>query len=55
MRGFKGGETIFADGFRNYYNYIRQHTALGTTPAVAGGVDLGLERNRWLSLIRKTI
>lgn len=55
MRGFKGGEQVFADGFRNYYNFIREHTSLGMTPAQASGVDLRLGMNKWLSLIKRSI
>lgn len=54
MRGFNGDEKIFADGFRNYYNFIRDHSALGITPAEASGINLELGRNKWISLIRKT-
>lgn len=54
MRGFKGGETVFADGFRNYYNFIRPHFSLnGQTPSQVANIDLQLDRNRWLSLVRK--
>lgn len=55
MRGFKGGEEVFSDGFRNYYNFIRPHMSLGITPAEASGIDLELGRNRWLSLLKKSI
>ncbi len=55
MRGFKGGEQNFADGFRVYYNFVRPHSSLGMTPAQAGGINLNLERNRWLSLLRNSL
>lgn len=56
MRGFKGKEQLFADGFRNYYNFIRSHQALnGLTPSQASGIELNLDRNRWLSLLKKSL
>ncbi len=55
MRGFKGQEEVFADGFRVYYNFIRGHQSLGTTPAQASGIDLKLDRNRWLGLLKQSL
>lgn len=56
MRGFKGGEQNFADGFRTYYNFIKQHQGLnGLTPSQKAEIDLQLERNRWLDLLRKSL
>jgi len=54
MRGFFNDKTAqaYSNGFRDYYNYIRIHTTLGTTPAFASGIDLNLPQNRWLGLIR---
>ena len=52
MRGFKGQEQIFSDGFRTYYNFIKQHQGLnGMTPSQVADIDLNLGRNRWLSLL----
>lgn len=43
----------WSNGFRVYYNYIRPHTGLdGLTPAQASGLNLPLEQNKWLSLIK---
>lgn len=43
------------EGFRTYYNFIRPHMSLeGRTPAEASGLDLELEENRWLSLIKRS-
>jgi len=43
------------DDFRIYYNFIRKHQSLkGKTPAEMANIDLNLEGNKWLSLIKKT-
>jgi len=56
MRGFKGQEKIFAEGFRTYYNFIKQHQGLdGKTPSQVANIDLQLDRNRWLSLLKKSL
>ncbi len=55
MRGFKGQEEVFADGFRTYYNFVRKHQGLGMTPAQASGIELNLERNKWLSLLKQSL
>lgn len=57
MRGLKSEESAQAiiDGFRVYYNFIRPHTSLnGKTPAEAAGIDLGLNENKWMNLIKKS-
>lgn len=56
MRGMKGDETAeeLMEGFRTYYNFIRPHMSLdGQTPAEKAEIDLNLEGNKWLDLIRK--
>lgn len=46
----------FLEFFRLYYNYVRKHTSLqGKTPAQAAKIELSLGRNRFLSLIKKTL
>lgn len=36
-----------------FYNFVRPHMALdGQTPAEAAGIDLNLEGNRWMQLIK---
>jgi len=56
MRGFKGREQDFADSFRSYYNFIKKHQGLkGLTPSQKAKIDLQLDRNRWLSLLKKSI
>jgi len=55
MRGLKSVETaqVFINGFRAYYNFIREHQGLnGLTPAQASGINLNLGQNRWLNLIK---
>jgi transposase-like protein len=55
MRGLEDDETAqtIIDGLRIYYNFIRPHQALnGKTPAQRAKLNLKLERNRWISLIK---
>lgn len=57
IRAFKNPETAkkILDGWQVYYNYIRPHQTLnGFTPAEASGINLNLEENKWLSLIRQS-
>jgi len=43
------------EGYRIYYNYVRPHMASDEkTPAEMAGLDLGLEGNKWLSLIKQS-
>jgi transposase-like protein len=58
LRGLKKEETakVIAEGFRAYYNFLRPHQALeNKTPAKEANINLELERNKWLSLIRKSV
>jgi len=56
LRGLKREETPIVEGLRTYYNFIRPHQGLkGKTPAEASGIDLELGKNRWLSIIRKSV
>ena len=54
IRGFKSNKTAqnLINGHRLYYNYIRPHTTLGTTPSAKAGL-WKLEGNRWLDLMEK--
>jgi putative transposase len=52
-RGIKTTDTAILDGQRIYYNHLRDHQALGKTPAQAAGLDLNLGKNKWESLIKK--
>lgn len=57
-RGFKSKKTAqtISDGFRTYYNFIKKHQGLkGLTPSQKANLDLELNRNRWLSLLRKSL
>jgi transposase-like protein len=57
MRGMKSVEKAenYVEAFRTYYNFIRPHEGLnGLTPAQAGGINLELGRNRWLTLINQS-
>ena len=55
MRSLKNEDSEVVDGYRIYYNFVRPHMALeGKTPAEVSGLDLGLEGDRWLSLIKQS-
>ena len=44
------------NGFTNYYNFIKIHSELGTTPAIKSGLtDVSLKGNRWEQLIKKSL
>lgn len=53
-RGFDKVEEWNA-GFRLFNNFIKENSTLGMTPAVASAIDLGLERNKWLSLLKQSL
>jgi transposase InsO family protein len=55
MRGLEDEPTAqtIIDRFRICYNFIRPHMALnGKTPAQQANIDLELESNKWLALIK---
>ena len=56
MRGMQSIETaeIITSGFRNYYNFIRPHSAIGITPALKAGIGIEMEGNRWMALLKKS-
>lgn len=53
ISSFHSKETAetFTEGFAIFYNNIKTHRALGTTPAEASGLDEGAS---WVALIQKT-
>lgn len=56
MRGLADRKSLdyHARDYRTFYNFVRPHQAIGTTPALKAGVDLGLKENKWISLIKKS-
>jgi len=56
LRGMKKDDTPIVEGFDIYYNFIRPHMALnGKTPAEKANINLNLDQNRWLSLIKQAL
>jgi transposase InsO family protein len=54
LRGMKKNETPLRAGFDIYYNYIRPHQGLGRrTPAEKASMDLNLNGDKWLDLIKQ--
>ena len=53
MYGFKSysSATLILEGYRIWYNFIRPHMSLRTTPAIASGLELGLGHNKLWGLI----
>lgn len=56
-RGFKSDKTTQAwvNGHRLYHNFIKENSTIGKTPAQEAGIEINLERNKWLSLLEKSI
>lgn len=57
MRGFgniKSAELIL-NGLIIYYNFIRIHQTIASTPAEKAGINLGLEGNKWLNLVKLSL
>lgn len=52
MRGFKGNQKQYAENFKTYYNFVRQHQGIKTTPAQKAGIQ---ENNSWKELLIKAI
>jgi transposase-like protein len=51
MRGIKTKSTEVFQGMQIYHNFIREHQALGKTPAEACGIKVE-GQNKWLTLIQ---
>jgi transposase-like protein len=56
IRGFKNKENaeLILNLFVIYYNFIRRHQGIGTTPAKMANIDLELGKNKWLDIIHIT-
>lgn len=56
-RGFKSKKTTqeWANGFRLFHNHIHQNPTIQTTPALKAGINLGLSRNKWKSLLEASV
>ncbi len=58
MRGFGNVETaeIMTSAFRNYYNFIKPHNALGgLTPANMAGIGVENSKNKWEELLKRAM
>ncbi|MBS3064487.1 MAG: DDE-type integrase/transposase/recombinase [DPANN group archaeon] len=57
-RGFKSDETTetYLKGMKIYHNFVKPHLSLnGLTPSQKANIDLKLNQNKWLSLIKKSV
>lgn len=55
IRGFKSEKTAdrYIENWKTYYNFVKPHMALnGLTPSDVAGINMGIERNKWLSLLK---
>ena len=52
MRGFKGNQKQYAENFKTYYNFVRKHQELKTTPAKRAGIN---ESDLWKELLEKSL
>jgi hypothetical protein len=58
MRGFQDENTAsnMMAAFRNYYNFIKPHSALGgATPAQRAGIGVPSNGNKWLTLLQRSM
>ena len=58
IRGFKSEKTAnnYLENWKTYYNFVKLHMTLsGLTPAEVAGLNIGAERNKWLSLIKLSV
>ena len=57
MRGFDNEQSasIMTTAFGNYYNFIKIHSSIETTPALKSGINaVSLHGNRWMQLLQKS-
>jgi len=52
MRGFKGNQKQYAENFKTYYNFVRQHQELKMTPAQRAKIQ---ESDLWKDLLQKAV
>lgn len=52
MRGFKGNQKQYAENFKTYYNFVRQHQELKMTPAQRAKIN---ESDLWKDLLIKSM
>ncbi|MBI4738200.1 hypothetical protein HY772_01335 [Candidatus Woesearchaeota archaeon] len=52
MKGFKGNQKQYAENFRTYYNFIKKHETLGTTPSQKAGIN---QKAEWKELLTKAL
>jgi transposase-like protein len=56
MRGFHNPQSaeLILNLFVIWYNFLRVHQGIGTTPAEKVGINLNLDKDKWLNLIYKS-
>jgi transposase-like protein len=56
MRGFHNPQSaeLILNLFVIWYNFLRIHQGIGTTPAEKVGINLNLDKDKWLNLIYKS-
>ena len=55
IRGFKSEKTAdkYIESWKTYYNFVKPHMALnGFTPSEIAGINIGNDKNKWLSLMK---
>ena len=53
FRGLKSDSTPIVNLNTIFYNFIREHSAIGMTLAQASGIGFDLGKDKWLALIKK--
>jgi len=52
MKGFKGNQKQYAENFKTYYNFVKQHSSLGMTPAQKANIE---QKAEWKELLQKAL